>query len=336
MDEPTASLAKHETEALFSLIERLKAKGIAIIYISHRMDEVYRIADRITVLRDGLRVLTESLEKVTPVQIVEAIVGRTSAAHLTHLDRSEKISKNVVLEVENLSSGTKLVDVSFNVREGEILGLAGLMGSGRTELVNTIFGVTKANTGTVKINGKRISISSPREAIKNRIALIPEDRRTQGLVLDHPVTDNLTLPIIDSLKTRGLLSGKKILKKSLEIIELFSIKAAQPSIRVGSLSGGNQQKVVIGKWLATDPKILIMDEPTAGVDIGTKSEILDLVRAIADGGKSVILISSELPELLAVSDRILVLRDGKVLMNLNRSEVPNEEFLQLAIQGAQK
>lgn len=336
MDEPTASLAKHETEALFSLIERLKAKGIAIIYISHRMDEVYRIADRITVLRDGLKVLTESLKKVTPVQIVEAIVGRTSAAHLTHLDRSQKISKNLVLEVENLSSGTKLVDVSFNVRQGEILGLAGLMGSGRTELVNTIFGVTRADTGTVKINGKRISISSPREAIKNRIALIPEDRRTQGLVLDHPVTDNLTLPIIDSLKTRGLLSGKKILKKSLEIIQQFSIKAAQPSIRVGSLSGGNQQKVVIGKWLATNPKILMMDEPTAGVDIGTKSEILDLVRTIADGGKSVILISSELPELLAVSDRILVLKDGRVLRNLNRSEVPNEEFLQLAIQGAQK
>jgi ribose transport system ATP-binding protein len=244
-----------------------------------------------------VRILTESLKKVTPVQIVEAIVGRTSAAHLTHLDRSEKISKNVVLEVENLSSGTKLVDVSFNVKQGEILGLAGLMGSGRTELVNTIFGITKANTGTVKINGKKISISSPREAIKNRIALIPEDRRSQGLVLDHPVTENLTLPIIDSLKSSGLLSGKKILKKSQEIIQQFSIKAAQPSIRVGSLSGGNQQKVVIGKWLATDPTILMMDEPTAGVDIGTKSEILDLVRAIADSGKSVILISSELPEL---------------------------------------
>lgn len=336
MDEPTASLAKHEAEALFDLIERLKAKGIAIIYISHRMDEVYRIADRITVLRDGVRVLTESLAKVTPVQIVEAIVGRTSAAHLVHLDRSKKISKEIVLEVENLSSGTKLADVSFSVQKGEILGLAGLMGSGRTELVNTIFGVVKANTGTIKINGKLVKISSPREAIKNRIALIPEDRRSQGLVLDHPVTENLTLPIIDSFKSRGLLSNKKILKKSLEIIQQFAIKAAQPSIRVGSLSGGNQQKVVIGKWLATDPTILMMDEPTAGVDIGTKSEILDLVRAIADSGKSVILSSSELPELLAVSDRVLVLKDGKVLTTLQREDIPNEEFLQLAIQGAQK
>jgi ribose transport system ATP-binding protein len=336
MDEPTASLAKHEAEALFDLIVRLKAKGIAIIYISHRMDEVYRIADRITVLRDGVRVLTESLAQVTPVQIVEAIVGRTSAAHLVHLDRSSKISKEIVLEVENLSSGTKLVDVSFSVQKGEILGLAGLMGSGRTELLNTIFGVAKANTGTIRINGKQVKISSPSEAIKNRIALIPEDRRSQGLVLDHPVTENLTLPIIDSLKSRGFLSTKKILQKSLEIIQQFAIKAAQPSIRVGALSGGNQQKVVIGKWLATDPSILMMDEPTAGVDIGTKSEILDLVRAIADSGKSVILSSSELPELLAVSDRILVLKDGKVLTSLQRNEIPNEEFLQLAIQGAQK
>jgi len=336
MDEPTASLAKHEAEALFALIERLKAKGIAIIYISHRMDEVYRIADRITILRDGVRVLTESLKEVTPVQIVEAIVGRTSAAHLVHLDRSDKISKEIVLEVANLSSGTKLADVSFSVQKGEILGLAGLMGSGRTELVNTIFGVARANTGTIKINGKVVKISSPSEAIKNRIALIPEDRRSQGLVLDHPVTENLTLPIIDSFKSRGLLSNKKILKKSLEIIQQFAIKAAQPSIRVGSLSGGNQQKVVIGKWLATDPTILMMDEPTAGVDIGTKSEIIDLVRAIADSGKSVILSSSELPELLAVSDRVLVLKDGRVLTTLQRKDIPNEEFLQLAIQGAQK
>ena len=336
MDEPTASLAKHETEALFALIERLKAKGIAIIYISHRMDEVYKIADRITVLRDGARVLTESLKKLTPVQIVEAIVGRSSAAHLVHEDRSEKISKDVVLQVENLSSGTKVVDISFEVKKGEILGLAGLMGSGRTELVNAIFGVTKIKSGTININGKKQDIASPRDAIKNGLALIPEDRRSQGLVLDHAVTENLTLPILDSLGANGLLSNSKILKKSKEIIDQFAIKAAHPSIRVGALSGGNQQKVVIGKWLATEPTILMMDEPTAGVDIGTKSEILDLVREIANSGKSVILISSELPELLAVSDRVLVLRDGKVLKNLNRKDIPSEEFLQLAIQGAQK
>ncbi|MFM5905106.1 MAG: sugar ABC transporter ATP-binding protein [Micrococcales bacterium] len=334
MDEPTASLAKHEAEALFALIERLKARGIAIIYISHRMDEVYRIADRITVLRDGSRVLTEPLTAVTPAQIVEAIVGRQAAAHLVHQDRSANIGSDVVLAVEDLRSGSKLQGVSFAVKRGEILGLAGLMGSGRTELVNTIFGVDKVTSGSVKINGKAVNIRSPREAIQNGIALIPEDRRAQGLVLDHPVTENLTLPLLDSLKSGGLLSARRILQRSQEIIQQFAIKAAHPSIRVGALSGGNQQKVVIGKWLGTDPEILMMDEPTAGVDIGTKSEILDLVRQIADSGKSVILISSELPELLSVSDRILVLRDGQVAQELNRNQIPNEEFLQLAIQGA--
>lgn len=334
MDEPTASLAKHEAEGLFALIERLKAKGIAIVYISHRMDEIYRIADRITVLRDGSRVLTESLKKVSPEQIVEAIVGRKAAAHLVHQNRSAKIGKEVVLDVANLSSGPKLQNVSLQVRRGEILGLAGLMGSGRTELVNTLFGILRPSAGTIKINGKELDISSPQKAIQHRIALIPEDRRAQGLVLDHPVTENLTLPLLGGLKTNGLLSKKKILKKSKEIIDQFDIKLAYPGIRVGSLSGGNQQKVVIGKWLGTDPEILLMDEPTAGVDIGTKSEILDLVRKIADSGKSVILISSELPELLSVSDRILVLKDGHVAKSLNREEIPSEEFLQLAIQGA--
>lgn len=334
MDEPTASLAKHEAEGLFALIERLKAKGIAIVYISHRMDEIYRIADRITVLRDGSRVLTESLKKVSPEQIVEAIVGRKSAAHLVHKSRADKISSKIALDVKNLSSGPKLQNVSLQLRRGEILGLAGLMGSGRTELVNTLFGILKPTSGTISINGKLVDISSPKRAIDNRIALVPEDRRSQGLVLDHPVTENLTLPLLDDLKSSGLLSKKKITVKSKEIIDQFDIKLAHPSIRVSSLSGGNQQKVVIGKWLGTNPEILLMDEPTAGVDIGTKSEILDLVRKIADSGKSVILVSSELPELLSVSDRILVLKNGHVSKSLNRDEIPSEEFLQLAIQGA--
>jgi ribose transport system ATP-binding protein len=334
MDEPTASLAKHEAEALFALIERLKAKGIAIIYISHRMDEIYRIADRITVLRDGVRVLTESLKSVTPAQIVEAIVGKQAAAHLVHQDRSANIKNEIVLEVEGLSAGPKLNGISMHVKRGEIVGLAGLMGSGRTELVNTLFGILKPTAGTIKINGKELSISSPKEAIRNRIALIPEDRRSQGLVLDHPVTENLTLPLLDKLQRFGLVSTAAVLKRSKDIISQFAIKAAYPTIRVGSLSGGNQQKVVIGKWLGTDPEILMMDEPTAGVDIGTKSEILELVRQIADDGKSVILISSELPELLSVSDRILVLKDGRVSKILDRKDIPNEEFLQLAIQGA--
>jgi ribose transport system ATP-binding protein len=298
------------------------------------MDEIYRIADRITVLRDGSRVLTSRLEDLTPEKIVEAIVGREASAHLLHHDRSENISEEIVLELENLTCGSKVQGVSLKLRRGEILGLAGLMGSGRTELLNTVFGVLRPTSGTISINGKRIRNNSPSDAILNRIALIPEDRRSQGLVLDHAVTENLTLPLIDQLTVAGLLSSKKVLKKSQEIIKQFEIKLAHPGITVGSLSGGNQQRVVIGKWLATDPEILMMDEPTAGVDIGTKGEILDLVRTIANSGKSVILISSELPELLSVSDRILVMKDGRVSKSLDRKEIPNEEYLQLAIQGA--
>jgi ribose transport system ATP-binding protein len=278
--------------------------------------------------------LTDGLANLSPEQIVEAIVGRKAAAHLVHQDRSDKISDEVILDVVNLTVEPKLNNVSFKVRRGEILGLAGLMGSGRTELVNTLFGVLKQSSGEIFLKGKQLNLKSPDRAIKNGIALIPEDRRAQGLVLDHPVTENLTLPLLDDLKTTGLLSKRKILAKSKQLIDQFDIKLAYPGIRVGALSGGNQQKVVIGKWLGTDPELLLMDEPTAGVDIGTKSEILDLVRRIADSGKSVILISSELPELLSVSDRILVLRDGQVSKSLNRGDIPTEEYLQLAIQGA--
>jgi len=304
----------------------------------------YGIIDDAKAKAHALEIFKEMEVEVDPSRTVESMptalwqlteIAKALAQNAkVHKNRSNKISNEVVLDVKNLSSGPKLQDVSLQVRRGEILGLAGLMGSGRTELVNTLFGILKPTSGTITINGKAIDISSPKRAIENRIALIPEDRRAQGLVLDHPVTENLTLPLLDGLKSNGLLSKKKILAKSKEIINQFDIKLAYPGIRVSSLSGGNQQKVVIGKWLGTDPEILLMDEPTAGVDIGTKSEILDLVRKIADSGKSVILISSELPELLSVSDRILVLKDGHVSKSLNREEIPSEEFLQLAIQGA--
>ena len=334
MDEPTASLAKHETNALFELIERLKARGISIIYISHRMDEVYRVADRITVLRDGQNALTAKLDDVTPAQIVAAIVGREMSGNLTYEDRSARISKDAVLRVVGLGSGNRLSNISFDLHRGEILGLAGLMGSGRTELVNTLFGIDRAHAGSVEIDGKNVSIRNPGHAISLGLALIPEDRRAQGLVLEHSVQENLTLPLLDGLKGGLLLSTQKIVERAREIIATFSIKVADQRMPVAKLSGGNQQKVVIGKWLGTDPSILMMDEPTAGVDIGTKQEILAMVREIADDGKAVILISSELPELLSVSDRILVLRDGEVVRNFLRADIPSEEFLQLAVQGA--
>lgn len=334
MDEPTASLAKHETNALFELIERLQARGISIIYISHRMDEVYRVADRITVLRDGRNALTAQLSDVTPAQIVAAIVGREMSGIMVHEDRSAQISQEAVMTVTGLASGKKLSNITFDLHRGEILGLAGLMGSGRTELVNTLFGIDRATAGTITMNGKTVSIRNPRHAISLGLALIPEDRRAQGLVLEHSVQENITLPLLDELRSGPILRSARIVTRAQEIIAKFSIKVADQRMPISKLSGGNQQKVVIGKWLGTDPDILMMDEPTAGVDIGTKKEILAMVRQIADDGKAVIIISSELPELLSVSDRVLVLRDGEVVRDLARADIPSEEFLQLAVQGA--
>jgi ribose transport system ATP-binding protein len=331
MDEPTASLAKHEADGLFELVERLKARGIAVIYISHRMEEVYRIADRITVLRDGRRVLTERLADVTPPQIVEAIVGRRLEGRLEYQERGT--TGEPLLEVRGLSAGRRVRDVSFRLDAGEIVGLAGLMGSGRTELARCLFGIDRFEAGEVLLRGRRADVSSPRAAIESGLALIPEDRRVQGLVLDHSVRDNLLLPLLGRIRRGPVLSDAEGRRLSDSLLTRFSVKVANPARPVRLLSGGNQQKVVIAKWLGTEPDVLIMDEPTAGVDIGTKSEILDMIRSLADAGKGVIVISSELPELLAVSDRVLVLRDGTVHRELHRRDIATEEDLQLAVQG---
>src|SRR5919107_3832345 len=333
MDEPTASLARHETEALFDLVARLKARGISIIYISHRMDEVYRIADRITILRDGRRLLTEKLADVTPEQIVEGIVGKKIEGQLTYRHRGHDTDAAPLLEVRNLTAGPRVRDVSFTLRPGEILGLAGLMGSGRTELARVLFGIDPVDSGEIHLRGKEVAITSPRRAIEQGFALIPEDRRAQGLVLEHSVRENLLLPLLDKTRRGVLLSSQAGKKLSSQLIERFAVKVANPQRPVRLLSGGNQQKVVLAKWLGTDPEVLILDEPTAGVDIGTKSEILDMIRGLADDGKAVIVISSELPELLAVSDRVLILRDGSVQQELARRDIPDEEALQLAVQG---
>jgi ribose transport system ATP-binding protein len=333
MDEPTASLARHETEALFDLVERLKARGISIIYISHRMDEVYRIADRITILRDGRRLLTEKLADVTPEQIVEGIAGKKIEGQLTYRHRGHDTDVAPLLEVRNLTAGPRVRDVSFTLRPGEILGLAGLMGSGRTELARVLFGIDPVGSGDIHLRGRKVSIDSPRRAIEEGFALIPEDRRAQGLVLEHSVRENLLLPMLDRTRRGVLLSSKAGKELSSQLIERFAVKVANPQRPVRLLSGGNQQKVVLAKWLGTGPEVLILDEPTAGVDIGTKSEILDMIRGLADAGKAVIVISSEYPELLAVSDRILVLRDGTVAADLDRGDIEDEESLQLAVQG---
>ncbi len=332
MDEPTASLAKHETEALFALVERLKQRGISVIYISHRMDEIYRIADRITILRDGRHLLTERLSDVTPDQIIEGIVGR-KVEGMEYRGRQPSDEAAPALEVTDLYAGPRTRGVTLSVRAGEILGLAGLMGSGRTELAQALFGITRIESGTVRLRGREVHISGPAKAVSEGIALVPEDRRAQGLVLEHSVRDNLLLPLLGQVSRGPFVQPGPSRSLSADLIKRYDVKAVHPNRPVRLLSGGNQQKVVIAKWLGTDPDVLILDEPTAGVDIGTKTEILETIRGLADAGKAVIVISSEYPELLAVSDRIAILRDGKVVDDLPRESIQDEETLQLAVQG---
>ena len=334
MDEPTSSLTATEAHSLFALVQRLKDRGISIIYISHRMDEIFRISDRITVLRDGRHIVTEETAKLTMNQVIDAIVGQSMEQAFEWQERVVDRSVPPLLQVRNLCSGTRVHDVSFDLYPGEILGLAGLMGSGRTELARALFGIDRASKGEILIRGQTVDLSSPEASIDAGISLVPEDRRIQGLVLDHTVKNNLLLPLLDRLDHAGLIDDRRGDRLAVSIVEEMRIKTRSIGTTVRLLSGGNQQKVVIGKWLATEPDILIMDEPTAGVDIQAKTEILGVIRALADSGKGIVVISSELVELLAVSDRLLVLREGRVTREIDRREIRTEEELHSAVQGA--
>jgi ribose transport system ATP-binding protein len=324
MDEPTASLAKAEVQGLFDIIRTLTRQGIAVIYISHRMEEVFEIADRITVLRDGRRVITEPVANLTLPKLIEYMVGGRMEHSLVWQPREVKRSGTPLLEVRNLAAGPRVRGVTFELYPGEILGIAGLMGSGRSETARALFGADPIDSGEVLMHGRPVHVKSPSESIKTRLALVPEDRRTQGLVLQHSVRDNLLLPILSQLKRWGFIQDQR----GDEIVNFYvdQLKIKTDSIRkqVSLLSGGNQQKVAIAKWLATKPEVLILDEPTVGVDIATKVEIMERIRELADGGTGIIVISSEFPELLAVSDRIVVLRGGKVYRTLDRAELEKQ------------
>jgi len=332
MDEPTSSLGRSETVLLFALMERLKAKGISIVYISHRMEEVFEVADRITVLRDGRNVWTEAIDDVTPKGVINAIVGREDERGFEWRPR-EGGGGEILLEIRGLSSGPRLRGVDLELRKGEIIGLAGLMGSGRSELARAIFGIDRIDAGEIVLNGRPVTVGSPQDAIDSRIALIPEDRHEQGLVMDHSVRENALLPLLGRLSRLGIVNDARGDRVVDAYVDSLAIKTRGTDLPVRLLSGGNQQKVVIAKWLATEPMILIMDEPTAGVDIGTKYEIVERIRDFAAAGNAVIFISSELPELLAVSDRVLVMRDGRVERTIPRLEIGSEEDLHHAVQG---
>ncbi|MGH2762274.1 MAG: sugar ABC transporter ATP-binding protein [Thermoleophilaceae bacterium] len=332
MDEPTASLAQSEVEALYKIIQGLKARGITIVYITHRLEEVLAVADRVTVLRDGRLVDTRAISELDMERLIELIVGRAVVTEWS--ERSVDRSGTPLLELSGLSTATGVRRVDLQLHPGEILGIAGLMGSGRSELARAVFGIDQIAAGRILLRGQEIRIRRPADAIEHGIVLVPEDRRLQGLVLDHTVQANLTLTLLRRLSRGGILDdgeGRQIAQRH---VEQLGIRTRSLNTVCRRLSGGNQQKVVLAKWLATDPEVLVLDEPTAGVDIGTKSEIVELVRGLADQGKGVIVISSELAELLAVADRIVVLRDGSVDRSLSRPEVPDEPELHRLVQEA--
>jgi ribose transport system ATP-binding protein len=320
MDEPTSALCAAEVERLFMFLKRVSAQGMAVVYVSHRMDEITEVAQEVTILRDGANVVTAPMTEMNLDGIVEHMVGRR-IHNFTWTPRAVNRTKVPLLEVRGMTGRNKPIDASFVLYPGEVLGIAGLLGSGRSELARVLFGIDALVSGEIRKGGQQVAVGSPRAAIANGIALVPESRSREGLVLAHSVASNLSLPKVDGL-TKGPLLDKQAEERLGDSLKnSLRIKAASLRSAVRTLSGGNQQKVVLGKWLATDPEVIILDEPTAGVDIGSKSEIVDLIRTLADAGKGIILVSSELPELLAVSDRILIMNEGRIAREISRDEV---------------
>ncbi len=332
LDEPTAALTDREIEALFTVIESLKAKGVGMIYISHRMEEIFRICDRVTVMRDGHTVGTDRVADTNIDKLVKMMVGREIKDRFPKIDVSVGEPK---LEVQGLSLPGKLHDISFAVRSGEIVGIAGLMGAGRTELAKALFGVTPVRQGEIRVDGRPVAVRKPADAIRAGIALVTEDRKDEGLLLNLSVKDNISLPNLKDVSSFGFVSRSKETGISERLISQLLIKTPNGEQKVGSLSGGNQQKVVIGKWLETNPQVFILDEPTRGVDIGAKKEIYDLMNQLVSRGVAILMISSELPEVLGMSDRILVMHEGRIAGEFARGEATQENIMHCATGGGE-
>ena len=328
MDEPTSSLTKSEVEILFRIISQLKEEGITIIYISHKLEEVFQICDTVTVLRDGKVIDVNPVAKMTRNSIIEQMVGRTIDAEFPKRDT---VPGEAVLELEDVSQGDFLKGISFQLRKGEILGFAGLVGAGRTELAEVIFGAVKADSGSITVNGKQAVIRSTTDGIRNSIGLLTEDRKETGLVLDFSVVNNITITKLNEVTKGGLLNKKMERKVASKYVDDLSIKTPSLAQDVINLSGGNQQKVVLAKWLFSDVDILILDEPTRGIDVGAKQDIYHLMNELVASGKSMIMISSELPEVLGMSDRILVMHNGTIKGELSGREMTSENVMQLAV-----
>jgi ABC-type sugar transport system ATPase subunit len=332
MDEPTASLTEKEVDTLFDTIMNLKRKNIAIIYISHRMEELFKISDRVTVLRDGMQVGTKITASTTREELISMMVGR----ELKELYKKSTCAPGKeVLEVRNLRRSNVLNDISFTVREGEILGVSGLVGAGRTDMARAIFGIDPFDAGCIVVDGKEVSINSPVDAMNNGIALVPENRKEQGLVLIKTVAFNMTITVLKKFMRLAKVDSRKEDEIVANYIRKLSIKTPSPAQVVGNLSGGNQQKIVIAKWLATSPKVLILDEPTRGVDVGAKAEIYSIMAMLAEQGVAIIMISSDLPEIINMSDRVLVMHQGRITADLAKEQINQEIIMHYATGGTQ-
>ncbi|HEY8590179.1 MAG TPA: sugar ABC transporter ATP-binding protein [Naasia sp.] len=326
-DEPTSSLGEKETRVLFSVIGRMRQAGIAVIYISHRLQEVMEIGDRVTVLRDGRHIETRDVEGITPDQMVRLMVGRDLSEMFPKLDLQLGAP---VLTVTSISRAGQFEDVSLDVRENEIVGLAGLVGSGRTEVARAIFGLDPIDSGQIELGGRAVSVRSPRQAMAAGIALVPEDRKAQGIIPALSVRENFTLPVIARITDALLIFGKRERAIVRELADRLKVNPPQIERPLNAFSGGNQQKVVLGKWLLSKPKLLILDEPTRGVDVGAKADIHEIIGEFARSGGGVLMISSELPELLAVCDRIFVLHEGNLVAEISRGDADEESVMRAA------
>jgi ribose transport system ATP-binding protein len=327
-DEPTSSLTRRETDLLMAMIRQLRDQGIGIVYVSHRMEEIFELCDRVTVFRDGKFVATRKVAETSMAELVRFIVGRSIEVLPA---RAEGPPGDVVLEASRISKKGVLSDISFTLRRGEIVGLSGLVGAGRTELARTLFGDLPPDSGEILIEGTPLDARNPRAAIAAGIGLVPEDRKEQGLVLSLPVLANISMPQLGRLTRMGVLSPGDERRLARAYVDQLAIRTPSIDQRAMYLSGGNQQRVVIAKWLATSPKILIVDEPTRGIDIGAKAEIHALLRKLASDGMAVLMISSDMPEILAVSDRILVMHQGRIAGELSATEATQERILNYAM-----
>ncbi|MDR1509412.1 MAG: sugar ABC transporter ATP-binding protein [Synergistaceae bacterium] len=332
-DEPTSVFTNKEIDVLFRIINDLKSEGMAILYISHHMDEIFQLGDRITVLRDGELIHSKPIADFTKETLIQAMVGRN-----IEFKRSENTYKSdeVVLEVKNLSAGKMVKDVSFVLHRGEILGFGGLVGAGRTEVMRALIGADKLDSGEVSVFGKRTVISNPRQSLQMGIGMLPENRTSEGIVAERPVKDNITYALIEKTSRMGLIAWRKINAAAVEMVDKMTVRPPDPHKLIRYLSGGNQQKVILGKLLLAECDIVILDEPTRGVDVGARTEIYSIIREMVALGKSVILISSDMTELLTQSDRIIVMCEGTVTSELDGAEATEEKVLSSALKSSEK